>query len=130
LDEVDIDEINLTSTIGNIIDNAFDAVLSDTQKDKEKIVSLYAYSEEDRYCISISNNGPMIPENDLSRIFQNKFSTKASYEGERGFGLFIVKELVSQNNGRISVTSSELETEFLIEFKIKHKDRVSEAAAI
>lgn len=130
LDVVDIDEINLTSIIGNIVDNAFDAVLSDVHSDMEKIVSLYAYSEEDRYCISISNNGPRIPENNLKKIFENKFSTKAKYEGERGFGLFIVKELVSQHNGRISVTSTEDETEFLIEFKVKTMGRLKEAAAV
>ncbi|HBG75511.1 MAG TPA: hypothetical protein DDW86_00960, partial [Clostridiales bacterium] len=42
-------------------------------------------------------------------------------EGERGYGLFIVKELVDRNNGKIIFNSSEFETEFRILFRRSEK---------
>lgn len=123
LSDIDIDDVDLISIIGNIIDNAFDAVDMDSQT-KQKIVSVYTYTESNKAYISISNNGPKIPNSHLNKIFMNKFSTKSEKEGERGFGLYITKELVTKNRGKIHVTSTEYETEFLLEFIAKEVSRL------
>jgi two-component system NtrC family sensor kinase len=54
--------------------------------------------------IEISDNGPGIPENIRSFIFDPFFSTKKFDEG-MGLGLSIVESIVSAHNGEISVIS-------------------------
>lgn len=123
LSDIDIDDVDLISIIGNIIDNAFDAVAMNEQ-DIKKIISVYAYKENNKAYISISNNGPKIPDEYLDKIFVNKFTTKSEKEGERGYGLYITKELVTKNMGEIHVTSTESGTEFLLELNLKGKNNI------
>lgn len=117
IDSVNISDIALTSIVGNIVDNAFDALSNDVDKNN-KFVSIHAFFENQKLCLSISNNGPKILEKNMKKIFQSKFSTKSISKGERGYGLFIVSELVSKFNSKISVHSSDTLTEFVIEFKL------------
>ena len=118
LENVSVDDVDLTSIVGNILDNAFDAVLMNPPE-KKKIVSLSIFDEDNRCCISISNNGIEIPEKHKKHIFDYKYSTKKKAEGERGYGLYIVKELITRNKGEITFHSNEFETEFLIAFQYK-----------
>jgi len=115
LDQVTIDSFDLISIMGNIIDNAFEAVLLNPEHEK-KIVSITSYIEEGNYYLSISNNGPMIPQDHLDMIFSNGFSTKENNKDDHGLGLFIVKQLIQKNQGDVRVSSSEEETEFSIKF--------------
>jgi signal transduction histidine kinase len=120
LENIDVDDVDLTTIVGNIIDNAFDAISMNSEEDK-KIVSLTIYEQDGKCCISISNNGPQISDIHKKHIFDYKYSTKSKAEGERGYGLFIVKELINRNNGEISFDSSEVETEFRILFRCGSK---------
>jgi signal transduction histidine kinase len=122
LSEAEVNDSHLTSIIGNIVDNAFEAIQTEQDRDG-KVVSICTYIENNKYCLSISDNGPMIPEEHKDRIFENGFSTKSDKKEEHGFGLYIVKQLVAQNNGEITVSSTEDETEFLIRFNVRgHKN--------
>lgn len=58
--------------------------------------------DEEFINIMISNNGPNIPKEDLEKIFDPFFTTK---EKGAGLGLSIVKKLVDDNNGYITVRS-------------------------
>jgi len=120
LENIAVDDVDLTTIVGNIIDNAFDAVAMNKEEDK-KIVSLAIFEEDGECCISISNNGPEISDIHKKHIFDYRYSTKSKAEGERGYGLFIVKELVARNNGEITFESSEFETEFRILFHYNGK---------
>ena len=56
-----------------------------------------------------------IPQESLNRVFEPFYTTKA--EGT-GLGLYITKQLVERNGGKISVKSKEGEgTEFHLQFK-------------
>ena len=112
---LDVDNVDLTTIVGNIIDNAFDAVLMN-QDIMKKIVSLLIYEDNGEICISITNNGPQILDVHMKRIFDYKYSTKVKDSSDRGYGLFIVQELVTRNNGKVTFQSTEQETEFLISF--------------
>ena len=103
--------------ISNIIDNAFDSFTA-SEKKNNKAISLCTYIDNDEYIISIANNGPKIPENIISKIFENGFSTKKQ-KTERGFGLYIVKSIVKKYDGSIQVFSSDDETQFIIKFPLK-----------
>ena len=124
LDNIQVDDVDLTNIVGNIVDNAFDAV-GTNPPEKNKIVSLAFYEENDKLQIAISNNGSEITEQHKKRIFEYKYSTKNKAVGERGYGLFIVKELIQKNNGEINFYSNEVETEFLISFKKVPKSKGS-----
>ena len=58
------------------------------------------------FCIEIPDNGDIIPEEVIKRIFEKGFSTKTKEKGDHGYGLYITKQLVEHNNGSISVEST------------------------
>lgn len=115
LKSIDISDCDITSIIGNITDNALEAIASTGDSEGRK-VSISTFEENTDYCISISNNGPAILEKDINRIFTSGFSTKRNEKSDHGFGLYIVHQLIQRYNGIITVTSSEEKTEFLIRF--------------
>jgi signal transduction histidine kinase len=60
----------------------------------------------DSAILEVIDQGPGIPTEDLDKIF-NRFERSRSF-GERsglGLGLYIVKEIVSQHGGKISVSN-------------------------
>lgn len=64
--------------------------------------------------IRISDTGPGIPSDRLSKIFEPFFTTKQS---GTGLGLYITKQLVERNKGKISVESKPNEgTHFILKF--------------
>ena len=77
--------------------------------------------EEEEVFLRISDTGPGIPANSLENIFVPFFSTK-----KRGFGLGLplVKQIVSEHLGKISVKSEEGKgTTFSLTFPSRWKDR-------
>lgn len=114
---LDVVDNDLISIISNIIDNAFECLISSDKKDN-RAVSMCTYIENNEYYISIANNGPKIPENIIDRIFENGFSTKKE-KAEHGLGLYIVNSMLKKHNGHIQVISSDEETEFLMRFPLK-----------
>lgn len=115
---IEINDNHLTNVLGNIIDNAFEALVKH-RGDNEKWVSLYSFIDRDHYCIAISDNACEIPKEVIAKIFESGYSTKGENRKDHGFGLFITKEIVEKNNGTINVKSNAHETEFLIKFKIR-----------
>ncbi len=115
--EVKVNDSHLISIIAHIIDNAYEAIKRINKKEKA-VVSICTYIENGKYYLSIANNGPKIAEQNLSRIFEGGYTSKKVSPMKHGYGLYIVKTLVTRNDGKITVKSSEEETEFLIEFNI------------
>jgi signal transduction histidine kinase/ligand-binding sensor domain-containing protein/CheY-like chemotaxis protein len=72
-------------------------------------VDLSATREDNFVCLSVADNGPGIAADQQERIFERFFrgdDLDESIPGS-GLGLALVKELVSANNGEISVDSQE-----------------------
>ena len=89
----------------NLIDNAMDAM--EGMEGGRLVVELY---EDIRsYGFRVGNNGPAIDPEVLPRIFNTGFTTKAA---GHGLGLSIVKELVEDCGGEISVQSAPGRTAF------------------
>jgi PAS domain S-box-containing protein len=65
--------------------------------------------------VIIENDGPQIPESDLSKIFDEFFTTKKRGEGT-GLGLNIVKKMIEKHDGKISCESNAAKTKFIIHF--------------
>ncbi|MGL6106651.1 sensor histidine kinase [Romboutsia sp.] len=108
IDNLVIDPNEMSSVLLNIIDNAIDS-LSSINKDN-KYIKLFVYEDEFQYVISIKNNGPIIYNTE--GIFEKGFSTK---DGEnRGYGLYLVKNILDKYGYHIFASSDEFITEFTI----------------
>jgi signal transduction histidine kinase len=85
--------------------------------------------------VSVADNGPGIPSEDLSRIFDPFFTTKDAVGGT-GLGLAISREIVARHQGEIHVeTTPETGSCFIVTFPVatheiaqgvKRKDRQEE----
>ncbi len=117
-----IDEDVAVTIISNIIENAFESIV--TVEKEKKYINIQTYIENNTYYISISNNGPMITESDKKKIFNAGFSTKDNITKKRGFGLSIVQAEVERCGGVISINSTEEVTEFLISLKVNEQQAV------
>ncbi|OAA86496.1 Sensor histidine kinase CitA [Clostridium ljungdahlii DSM 13528] len=116
-DLIKIRQDELISIISNLVDNAFEAFQSKTYTDYKEI-AVSTFTEHEDFCIEVADNGDVIPENMRKKIFDRGFSTKTNKKSDHGFGLYIIKQLVEENNGRIYVESSPEITKFLVKFKI------------
>jgi signal transduction histidine kinase len=65
--------------------------------------------------IRIKDTGPGIPKENLKKIFDPFYTTKS--EGT-GLGLYITKQLVERNGGKIEIESHSRETSFVLEFSL------------
>ncbi len=71
-------------------------------------LTVEANAQDHRVTISVTDNGPGIPEDDLPRIFDPFFSTKTedAQSGSAGLGLHISRNLVTQMQGTLEVEST------------------------
>ena len=83
----------------NLINNSVDAM-----EKKGGELTITTYSEEDGIGIKVSDNGPGIPEVNLSRIFEPFFTTKPVGKGT-GLGLSICYGIIQKMAGQIEVES-------------------------
>jgi sensor histidine kinase regulating citrate/malate metabolism len=122
LSQADIQDTELVAVFANIIENAFDALLTGAENaNNTGYICITTYIIQNSYYISIKNNGPVIPKKNLKRIFSEGFSTKTVNRTDHGYGLYIANQGIVKNGGFISVTSSELETEFLVKLRVKNE---------
>ncbi|MDA2297868.1 sensor histidine kinase [Bacillus cereus] len=87
---------HLITILGNIIDNAFDAV----SEREEKSVSFFVTDIGHDIVFEVIDSGIGIPTEKITTIFQKGFSTKGN---NRGYGLANVKEMVDLLGGTIEI---------------------------
>lgn len=90
----------LNQVFSNIIANAIQAL---AKTDQPKII-IKTLKKEGELKVSISDNGPGIPDEIKDKIFDPFFTTKEVGAGT-GLGLSIVYSIINQHNGRIDVIS-------------------------
>ncbi|MGM9684474.1 MAG: ATP-binding protein [Eubacteriales bacterium] len=104
----------LVTVIGNLLDNAFDAMNEDIDYQGKKELVFGIYSRPGTVLITVDDTGKGICESDLDLIFENGYSTKGE---DRGTGLFQVKSIVENYGGKITVESQEgVGTSFSVSF--------------
>ncbi|MBN1445208.1 MAG: GHKL domain-containing protein [Candidatus Omnitrophica bacterium] len=112
--EVEADPLRVERMIGNLVNNAIDAV-----KGKTGIIKTGTKFSSDRkhVLLWVEDNGCGIPDESLKKIFDVFYSTKGS-KGT-GFGLAIVQKVVREHGGTIEVKSVVNKgTKFLIKIPI------------
>ncbi|MBR0195205.1 MAG: HAMP domain-containing histidine kinase [Paludibacteraceae bacterium] len=102
------DQDQISQVFVNIIKNAIQASPEDI------IVMLNAMYSEREIQISISDNGPGIPEDLREKIFRPNFTTKSN---GNGLGLAISKHIVESSGGHITFDTSDKGTTFYITLK-------------
>ena len=103
----------LLSVFRNLFTNAVEA-----NQDGDIQLQFVQHENADQYVFEITDNGPGIPQENLSQIFNPGFSTKINFQtGEisRGLGLNLVEDIVkNQFHGSIRVESQPGKTTFFI----------------
>ena len=94
----------LITVVGNLLDNAFDAMNESTDYKKHKELMFGIYSKPGAVLITVDDTGSGIKSRDMEHIFENGFSTKGN---GRGTGLYQVKAIVENFGGKITVESQE-----------------------
>ena len=94
------DRTQLIRVITNLVKNATQA-LKDVS---DPHILVIVEEEEDMVCVSISDNGSGISEENKVMVFEPKFTTKSS---GMGLGLAMVKNIVETYNGTISFVSKQ-----------------------
>jgi sensor histidine kinase regulating citrate/malate metabolism len=108
LKELNIKDYELSEILSNLLDNAFEAVRNNDNKQ----VVLNIINKGNKNIIEIRNRGITIKPENISKIFKRGFSTK---EGKnRGYGLYNVKKIVEHSGGKIQLFFEEDYTIFKI----------------
>ncbi|NNU93498.1 sensor histidine kinase [Geobacillus sp. NFOSA3] len=98
-----LDRDHLLTIIGNIVDNAMEAVLHNGREEKE--VTVFLTDLGDDLIIEVEDNGPGIQAEIADQIFERGFSTKAA--AHRGYGLDLVKKSLTVLGGHITYQSEQ-----------------------
>ena len=105
LTELPVNDWELCRVLGNLIDNGMDAMEGMAQPERK----VELYEDLKSYRLRVSNNGPAIPEAIQQKVFNTGFTTKAA---GHGLGLSIVKEILEDAGGGISLESDAQRTAF------------------
>jgi len=106
-----IDGTDFYRILNNLVKNALEAV----GKNGKIIINISSTKLEEKSFIQIDliDNGVGISKDNVSKIFEPKFSTKEKSH-ESGFGLSIVKEKVEEYGGTVTAASQPGKTEFTV----------------
>ena len=114
------DKKQIQEVFFNLIRNAAQAI-----HEKGRI-AVKVHQNEDRIYVDIEDTGHGISEDKIGQIFNPFYTTKDPGKGT-GLGLFIVRQVVERNNGRIAVRSQEgVGTTFTLDFPVAEKVKVQE----
>jgi signal transduction histidine kinase len=103
LREVQLPDSEWSQILGNLVDNAMDALESTPVE--ERLLTIQADVEDAELIISVQDSGCGIEEHLLTRIFEPFFSTKEVGKGI-GLGLAICHGIIEAMGGSISVRST------------------------
>jgi two-component system CitB family sensor kinase len=105
LGRVTIAPSELVTVVGNLVDNAMDAVSSDLESESPPVVRPHVLVEIERgeaeIVLRVSDNGAGI--DDVALAFSRGYSTKSAGEFGRGVGLALVDQAVRRLHGTVEV---------------------------
>jgi len=110
-----LDHHDFVVLLGNLIENAFEAL--NVLSKEDKYVAISVDEHDGVLAIAVSDNGIGMSKEVQDRMFENGFSSKAAEN--RGIGLHLVYEIIRKGNGDIEVVSEFMKgTSFLILFEL------------
>ena len=95
---------DLVTVLGNLVDNAFDAVAeSETRQ-----VAVHLAGDAEALEIRVGDSGPGLDETAAARVLERGWTTKASSGAGRGLGLALVVQVARRHHGTVTVGRSQL----------------------
>jgi C4-dicarboxylate-specific signal transduction histidine kinase len=118
---VKVDPQQTQQVLINLLINASHAL----EGEKNGTVTICSFEDSDHVIVTITDNGPGIPDNHLKNIWQPFYTTKAEGKGT-GLGLSISQNLIRDNGGTISVRNRAPKgAQFRIEFPKSSSEPIS-----
>lgn len=112
---------DLVLIVGNIVENAFDAL---ENFDGERIVSLSILDFDKEIVITVEDSGPGMDEEAIKNIYTRGYSSKGQ---GHGYGLYLVKQSIDNLDGSIDVESSAGEgTTFTVRLPVKRDGEIND----
>ncbi|MDD5428140.1 MAG: ATP-binding protein [Candidatus Omnitrophica bacterium] len=123
LPHIFVDKKQLQEVLFNLIRNAGQAV------GEKGRITISAHTERDRVFIDVQDTGVGIPEDKIKQLFNPFFTTKDPGKGT-GLGLFITRQVIEKNGGRIYLKFTKIGegTTFTLEFPVGAKEMEKEKA--
>ncbi|OEK00946.1 hypothetical protein BFP97_05230 [Roseivirga sp. 4D4] len=107
---IEIDPDLIDQVLINLFKNAIEAL----QGQKKPTISLHAHRDEEGTSITVSDNGPGIPDEIVENIFVPFYTTKTSGSG---IGLSLSRQIMRLHKGSLEVRSTkDRGTSFLLKF--------------
>lgn len=111
--EVYAEKLNVEQVIKNFISNAYNYA--------ETYISVDILEHDDYYRVSVTNDGENIKEEDLSKIWHSFYRADKARTRNKdknfGLGLYIVKTIISQHDGRVGAYNTQDGVCFWFELK-------------
>jgi signal transduction histidine kinase len=106
---------HIEQAMANLMRNAFDAVEASGK------ITIDGRCEDDAAVVHITDSGPGIPEENLTKVFDPFYTTKPVGQGV-GLGLTTALNIIKMHNGTITVTSDKKNpTTFTVRLPIQQK---------
>ncbi|WP_354236770.1 sensor histidine kinase [Arthrobacter sp. UYEF3] len=100
LDHPQVDQTELLTIVGNLLDNAVDA-LANTPRPRTVTVE---FDDADGVFVAVRDNGPGVPAEKIDQVVVDGYSTKDPRPGmRRGIGLALVARIVHRAGGNLDV---------------------------
>jgi len=99
----DVDQEKLVTVLGNLLDNAFEAVLGNPPDNRRVLLSFTDLGDE--MVFEVEDSGGGIPPENARAIFDKGFSRKD--RERRGLGLYLVKKNLDDLGGYVTVGDGE-----------------------
>jgi len=103
-DTADLPRRDLVTVLGNLVDNAFDAVAGA----EERRVAVRLDRGAGALTIDIDDSGPGLDEDSAARVLERGWTTKAAPGAGRGLGLALVVQVARRHDGEVTVGRSAL----------------------
>jgi two-component system CitB family sensor kinase len=92
----------LTTVLGNLVDNATEAVAT---VDPPRTVVVDVSDDDEGITLCVVDTGPGVSSADIDRVFTDGYTTKSAQDrGRRGIGLALVRRIVRRAGGTVVVT--------------------------
>ena len=120
------DRDKLAAILGNLISNAV------KYAPRDGTVGVNVASEADMVRIEVTDDGPGIPSDERSLVFEPFYHGTTPHDGSMkgtGLGLAIVREFVLAHHGRIEIAPDDTGTRMRVELPRRQTHLIEEAAA-
>jgi signal transduction histidine kinase len=104
--EVRCDSQRLAQALGNLVDNAIHAL--EGRDDPRIEISVSVGTDTDTWTLTVEDNGPGIPADDLPHVFRRFYRVgddRGREEGGVGLGLSLVRAIAEAHGGEATIES-------------------------